>query len=104
MREACLPILHLSRTCREASFLLSRICQCPGRSFLYVSTTIHDEDVQCAWTMYPLYTVKFDIAGGRWTGNERDGASLLDRFLQACDGFWNEIHNLIFIHHTEMVV
>jgi hypothetical protein len=71
---------------------------------LLAESSMDDKDMQRARTMHTLYTVEFDIAGGRWAGNERDGASLLDRFMQACDGFWNEIHNLILIHHTEMVV
>ncbi len=55
--------------------------------------------------MHPLNPYQLDVRGGRWARNEGDGSPVAkDRITQACDGLWNKVHDLVFIHDTEMIV
>ncbi len=63
---------------------------------------IHDEDVQCARAMHPFDPAEFDIAGGRWPRDQRDGMRFT--FRQPGNRFGNQSHNLLRSHHAQVPV
>src|SRR5437879_3881624 len=61
--------------------------------------------VQSAWPMHPFNPIQLNVRGSGWTRYERDGPLMLkNRIAQACNSLWDEPHDLLFIHDTEMVV
>src|SRR5438270_620452 len=55
--------------------------------------------------MHALDAAQLDIAGGRWTGDEGEWPPFsMHCIRESRDRLWHEIHDLVFIDHTEVVV